>query len=133
MLWTSWLGRRHAIRSAKAARLSSRSSAAWRPHGRLVPPFVAQVGKAVRKQVYDLTLADFDVAPVWEFASDEGGRGTRTVRPYEVSFPIDAAGHGGRIFEMANLPCGAVFRLMRYCSSFAFFTAASVAANTHAH
>jgi hypothetical protein len=76
MLWTSWLGRRHAIRSAKAARLSSRSSAAWRPHGRLVPPFVAQVGKAVRKQVYDLTLADFDVAPVWEFASDEeGGRG----------------------------------------------------------
>jgi hypothetical protein len=94
------------------------------------------MGKAVRKQVYDLTLADFDVAPVWEFASDEegvAGQDEATVRPYEVSFPIDAAGHGGRIFAMANLPCGAVFRLMRYCSSFAFFTAASVAANTHAH
>jgi hypothetical protein len=31
------------------------------------------MGKAVRKQVYDLALADFDVAPVWEFASDEEG------------------------------------------------------------
>ena len=42
------------------------------------------------------------------------------MRPYEVSFPIDAAGHDGRIFAMATLACGAVFRLMRYCSSFAF-------------
>jgi hypothetical protein len=48
------------------------------------------MGKAVRKQVYDLTLADFDVAPVWEFASDEegvAGQDEATVRPYEVSFP----------------------------------------------
>jgi hypothetical protein len=54
----------------------------------------------VRKQVYDLTLADFDVSPVWEFASDEegvAGQDEATVRPYEVSFPVDAAGHGGLV------------------------------------
>jgi hypothetical protein len=54
----------------------------------------------VRKQVYDLTLADFDVSPVWEFASDEegvAGQDEATVRPYEVSFPVDAAGHGGPV------------------------------------
>ena len=53
-----------------------------------------------RKQVYDLTLADFDAAPVWEFALDEegvAGQDEATVRPYDVSFPVDAAGHGGLI------------------------------------
>jgi hypothetical protein len=53
-----------------------------------------------RKQVFDLTLADFDAAPVWEFASDEegvAGQDEATVRPYEVSFPIEAAGHGGLV------------------------------------
>ena len=35
-----------------------------------------------RKQVYDLTLPDFDAAPVWEFALDEEGV---------------AAGKGGRL------------------------------------
>jgi hypothetical protein len=44
----------------------------------------------VRKPVYDLTLADFDAARVWEFALDEegvAGQDEATVRPYEVAFP----------------------------------------------
>jgi hypothetical protein len=55
---------------------------------------------SVRKPVYDLTLADFDAAPVWEFALDEegvAGQDEPTVRPYEVAFPLDAAGHGGLV------------------------------------
>jgi hypothetical protein len=54
----------------------------------------------VRKQAYDLTLADFDAAPVWELALDEegvAGQDEATVRPYEVSFQVDAAGHGGLV------------------------------------
>jgi hypothetical protein len=57
-----------------------------------------------RKQVYDLTLADLDTAPVWEFALDEdnvAGQDEATVRPYEVAFPIDAAGHGGLVVRAA--------------------------------
>jgi len=59
---------------------------------------------ATRKQVYDLTLADLDAAPVWEFALDEddvAGQDEATVRPYEVAFPIDAAGHGGLVVRAA--------------------------------
>ena len=60
---------------------------------------VEEMAKTIRKQVYDLTLADFDATPVWEFASDEegvAGQDEATVRPYEVSVPIDT-GHGGLI------------------------------------
>ena len=45
-----------------------------------------------RKQVYDLTLADFNAVPVWEFASDAehiAGQDEATVRPYNVTPPID--------------------------------------------
>jgi hypothetical protein len=57
-----------------------------------------QMTHATRKQVYDLTLADFNAVPVWEFASDEEdvpGQDEATVRPYIVT-PIDP-GHGGLI------------------------------------
>jgi hypothetical protein len=59
---------------------------------------------ATRKQVYDLTLADLEAAPVWEFALDEegvAGQDEATVRPYVVAFPIDAAGHGGLVVSAA--------------------------------
>jgi len=49
---------------------------------------------ATRKQVYDLTLADLQAAPVWEFALDEegvAGQDEATVRPYERAFPADVA------------------------------------------
>jgi hypothetical protein len=52
----------------------------------------------VRKPVYDLTLADFDAAPVWEFALDEegvAGQDEATVRPTRSrsrSMLLDMAG-----------------------------------------
>lgn len=57
-----------------------------------------------RKQVYDLTLADLDSVPVWEFALDEegvAGQDEATVRPYEVAFPADVTGHGGLVVRAA--------------------------------
>jgi hypothetical protein len=71
------------------------------------------MAKAIRKQVYHLTLEDFDAVPVWEFASDgEGvaGRNEATVRPYEASFPIDP-GHGGLLVRAVFiLTDGAILR-----------------------
>jgi hypothetical protein len=46
----------------------------------------------IRKQVYELTLRDLSSFPVWEFALDEEceeGQDEATVRPYEVSGPLD--------------------------------------------
>ena len=46
----------------------------------------------VRKQVYELTLADLERTPVWEFALDEEGeegQDEATVRPFERSLPLD--------------------------------------------
>jgi hypothetical protein len=46
----------------------------------------------IRKQVYELTLRDLDRFPAWEFALDEEGeegQDEATVRPCEVSGPID--------------------------------------------
>ena len=57
----------------------------------------AQITHATRKQVYDLTLADLNAIPVWEFApaeEDVPGRDEATVRAYFVTPPIDT-GHGG--------------------------------------
>jgi hypothetical protein len=65
----------------------------------MTPSVHPNVTKPMRKQVYDLTIADFDAAPVWEFASDEEevlGQDEATVRPYEASFPLDI-GHGGLV------------------------------------
>ena len=48
----------------------------------------------VRKQVYDLTLADLATTPAWEFALDEEGEEDQdeaTVRPTHGNAPIDAA------------------------------------------
>jgi hypothetical protein len=48
----------------------------------------------VRKQVYELTLADLSRFPVWEFRLDKDGaegQDEATVRPYTVSGPLDPA------------------------------------------
>jgi hypothetical protein len=48
----------------------------------------------VRKQVYELTLLDLSVFPVWEFRLDEEGeegRDESTVRPYTAAGPLDPA------------------------------------------
>jgi hypothetical protein len=48
----------------------------------------------IRKQVYDLTLCDFEEFPVWEYALDEEceeGQDEATVRPYQPSGELDPA------------------------------------------
>src|SRR5580765_5204572 len=50
--------------------------------------------RRIRKQVYELSLQDLHSSPVWEFALDEEGaegQDEATVRPYEISGPIDPA------------------------------------------
>src|ERR1700682_749990 len=52
----------------------------------------------VRKQVYELTLLDLSVFPVWEFRLDEEGeegRDESTVRPYTAAGTLD---HTDRMF-----------------------------------
>jgi hypothetical protein len=47
-----------------------------------------------RKQIDQLTAADFGTSPVWEFASDEEGEPGQdecTVRPCRTSAPVDAS------------------------------------------
>jgi hypothetical protein len=47
-------------------------------------------GSRVRKQVYDLTVADLEQHAVWEFALDEEGeegQDEATIRPYESRGP----------------------------------------------
>lgn len=49
-------------------------------------------GARLRKQVYELTLNDLSVFPIWEFRLDdegEEGRDESTVRPYTASGPLD--------------------------------------------
>src|SRR5688572_554989 len=49
-------------------------------------------GSRIRKQVYDLTVADLERHAVWEFALDEEGeegQDEATVRPYESPGPLD--------------------------------------------
>src|SRR5687768_12323434 len=49
-------------------------------------------GSRTRKQVYDLSVADLDQHPVWEFALDEEGeegQDEATVRPYDASGEVD--------------------------------------------
>ncbi len=46
----------------------------------------------IRKQVYELTVADLEQSGVWEFALDEEGeegQDEATVRPYTVLGPLD--------------------------------------------
>jgi hypothetical protein len=46
----------------------------------------------VRRQVYELTTADLDEFPVWEFALDEEGEPDQdeaTVRPWQDALPLD--------------------------------------------
>jgi len=46
----------------------------------------------IRKQVYDLTIEDFEHHPIWEFALDEEGeegQDEATVRPYSLPGPPD--------------------------------------------
>jgi hypothetical protein len=48
----------------------------------------------IRKQVFDLTEADFSLSPIWEFALDEEGQEDQdeaTVRPYALSGELDPA------------------------------------------
>ena len=48
----------------------------------------------IRKQVYDLTIEDFEQHPIWEFALDEEGeegQDEATVRPYSLPGPADAS------------------------------------------
>jgi hypothetical protein len=48
----------------------------------------------IRKQVYELTVEDLDLHPVWEFALDEEGeegQDEATVRPQSVAGPVDPA------------------------------------------
>jgi hypothetical protein len=49
-------------------------------------------GSRIRKQVYDLTVADLEQHGVWEFALDEEGeegQDEATVRPYELHGALD--------------------------------------------
>jgi len=48
----------------------------------------------IRKQVYDLTLKDFDEHPVWEFCHGEDAedQDEATVKPYEDPMPIELGG-----------------------------------------
>lgn len=49
---------------------------------------------SIRRQVYELTPTDLERFPVWEFALDEEGeegQDEATVRPCEVSGPLDPA------------------------------------------
>jgi hypothetical protein len=46
----------------------------------------------IRRQVYELSPADLERFPVWEFALDEEGeegQDEATVRPYEATLPLD--------------------------------------------
>lgn len=46
----------------------------------------------IRRQVYELTPSDLECFPVWEFALDEEGeegQDEATVRPYQMSVPLD--------------------------------------------
>jgi hypothetical protein len=46
----------------------------------------------IRKQVYELTIEDLRLFPVWEFALDEEakeGQNESTVRPYRKTFPLN--------------------------------------------
>jgi hypothetical protein len=48
----------------------------------------------IRKQVYELTVEDFDQHPVWEFALDEEGeegQDEATVRPIQLTGPVNPA------------------------------------------
>jgi hypothetical protein len=46
----------------------------------------------IRRQVYELTIDDLTLCPVWEFALDEEGKEGQdeaTVRPYKLQGPLD--------------------------------------------
>jgi len=46
----------------------------------------------IRKQVYELSAADLESFPIWEFALDEEGnegQDEATVRPFDADFPFD--------------------------------------------
>jgi hypothetical protein len=45
----------------------------------------------VQKPVAQLTLADLDESPVWEFVLDAQGKDEPTVRPHELSGELDPA------------------------------------------
>src|SRR5687767_8162143 len=67
----------------------------------------------VRKQVYELTLDDFDKFPVWEFRLEEDGKDESTVRPYSTS--------GRLIPRNACSSCEpfSLWRMVRGCSAIA--------------
>jgi len=70
---------------------------------------------SIRRQVYELTPADLERFPVWEFALDEEGeegQDEATVRPYEVSGPLDPA--DGMFIVRASLTLSDGTRLTGY-------------------
>jgi hypothetical protein len=70
---------------------------------------------SIRRQVYDLTPADLERFPIWEFALDEEGeegQDEATVRPYEVSGPLDPA--DGMFIVRASLTLADGSRLKGY-------------------
>jgi len=68
----------------------------------------------VRKQVYELTLHDFDKFPVWEFRLEEDGKDESTVRPYSTSGPLDPAERMFVVRAVFTLADGS--RMQGYCS-----------------
>jgi hypothetical protein len=70
---------------------------------------------SIRRQVYELTPADLDRFPVWEFALDEEGeegQDEATVRPFEPSGPLDPA--DGMFIVRASLMLSDGTRLKGY-------------------
>jgi hypothetical protein len=69
----------------------------------------------IRRQVYELTLADLERFPIWEFALDEEceeGQDEATVRPYELNGPLDPA--EGMFIVRASLTLSDGTRLKGY-------------------
>ena len=73
---------------------------------------MTNVGR-IRKQIYELTLADFERSPVWEFANDEEGiegQDEATVRPYSGPIPVGPDYGGAIVSAHFNLADGTGLR-----------------------
>jgi len=66
----------------------------------------------IRKDAGELTIADFDLSPIWEFCLDEEGvegQTECTVRPSRVTPPIESAGFDGFVACTLKSASGAEF------------------------
>ncbi|MYM69172.1 hypothetical protein GTP45_20355 [Pseudoduganella sp. FT55W] len=75
----------------------------------------------MRKQVYDLTLSDLELSPIWEYASDEEGiegQDEATVRPASPSILDDAL--AGQFVAAARFTLADGTRMYGYLSPGSF-------------